>query len=723
MSFNWNSNGNGHSNDIYIPKRDLLEVEEVETYALKNAETHRTEKYELVRNSQPVPVLRRSAKFFLGLRSGNRVADFSKDDIRVVFLFGPRPNVTQETKIVLTVDPSRTENSLRKPEHWDCLLYRINGKTAILEVQIGCEAPVGEWRCQITSFGQVVHELKSMYILFNPFSSDDSVFLGNKPKSHVEEYVLNDVGKVYTGSYKRPIGRDWAFGQFEETVLPAAVYILDKARTLRPSQRGDPIKVSRTISAMVNDVDDKGVLSGRWQPPYEPHTAPWEWSGSVAILEKYMEGQGRQPVKYGQCWVFSAVTTTICRALGLPCRSVTNYVSAHDTNQSLTIDRFFSASGEELTSRDDPEFGQDSIWNFHVWNDVWMARKDLPEGFGGWQAIDATPQEASENFYQCGPASLEAIRRGQVGLGYDVAFVFSEVNADVCHFVEDPKSSWGFTKTKNNTYHVGKMVLTKSLPGPGGDAEDITHLYKPEEGSKAERLSVYNAIRNVDRALKYYDLGKRVVEDVHMTLEDIQSVKYGDPYKIRLNIDNRSGKNRTLTALVKSTSIYNDGTTGHLIRKSSGEFTWPAGKSDALALTVYPADYNDLLVDYCIVKITAVVRVHETNQFWSEEDDFTLTKPTLKVEAVGTLQAGRMGRIRLSFINPLEVSLTRCRISLESPGAFHPIIEQVSDVRGRRSFEHEVLVNPRRAGVSTVVATFTSREMIDVHGSVKLDIR
>ena len=134
--------------------------------------------------------------------------------------------------------------------------------------------------------------------------------MGNKPKSHLEEYVLNDVGKVYNGSYKRPIGRDWAFGQFEEAVLPAAVYILDKASSrLRPSQRGDPIKVSRAISALVNDVDDRGVLSGRWQPPYEPHTAPWEWSGSVAILEKYMEGHGR-PVKYGQCWVFSAVTTT-----------------------------------------------------------------------------------------------------------------------------------------------------------------------------------------------------------------------------------------------------------------------------------------------------------------------------------------------------------------------------------------------------------------------------
>ena len=77
-------------------------------------------------------------------------------------------------------------------------------------------------------------------------------------------------------------------------------------------------------------------------------------------------------------------------------------MSAHGTNQSKTINNTLQyyislSSGEELTSRDDPEFGQDSIWNFHVWNDVWMARKDLPEGFGGWQAIDATPQEASES--------------------------------------------------------------------------------------------------------------------------------------------------------------------------------------------------------------------------------------------------------------------------------------------------------------------------------------
>ena len=54
--------------------------------------------------------------------------------------------------------------------------------------------------------------------------------------------------------------------------------------------------------------------------------------------------------------------------------------------------------------------------------------------------------------YQCGPAPVEAIRRGEVGLGFDVPFVFAEVNADVCHFMEDPKSPWGFSRIKTNEY-------------------------------------------------------------------------------------------------------------------------------------------------------------------------------------------------------------------------------------------------------------------------------
>ena len=35
----------------------------------------------------------------------------------------------------------------------------------------------------------------------------------------------------------------------------------------------------------------------------------------------------------------------------------------------------------------------------------------------------------------------------QVGIGFDTAFVFTEVNADVVVYVKDPASSWGFRKS------------------------------------------------------------------------------------------------------------------------------------------------------------------------------------------------------------------------------------------------------------------------------------
>ena len=62
-----------------------------------------------------------------------------------------------------------------------------------------------------------------------------------------------------------------------------------------------------------------------------------------------------------------------------------------------------------------------------------MERPDLPPGFGGWQAVDATPQEESPQGggYRTGPASLHAVKLGQ-RLNYDVEFVLSEVCMCVC---------------------------------------------------------------------------------------------------------------------------------------------------------------------------------------------------------------------------------------------------------------------------------------------------
>lgn len=65
--------------------------------------------------------------------------------------------------------------------------------------------------------------------------------------------------------------------------------------------------------------------------------------------------------------------------------------------------------------------------NYHVWNEAWMTRPDLPSGFGGWQVVDSTPQLTSQGFFRCGPTSVAAIRSGQVFLKHDVPFLFAEV--------------------------------------------------------------------------------------------------------------------------------------------------------------------------------------------------------------------------------------------------------------------------------------------------------
>lgn len=145
------------------------------------------------------------------------------------------------------------------------------------------------------------------------------------------------------------------------------------------------------------------MLQGRWQGDCSDGKSPNYWISSVSILQCWYQNNC-QPVKYGQCWVFAGVMCTgtvhavlfvpitvlaynisrteklfgfivalvwinICvcaclnvfmnpvmRFLGIPCRVVTNFESAHDTNNSLTIDKYYDDYG----LRDSES--KDSIW-------------------------------------------------------------------------------------------------------------------------------------------------------------------------------------------------------------------------------------------------------------------------------------------------------------------------------------------------------------------------
>lgn len=59
-----------------------------------------------------------------------------------------------------------------------------------------------------------------------------------------------------------------------------------------------------------------------------------------------------------------------------------------------------------------------------------MKRLDMSSEYSGWQVIDATPQELSEDAFRCGPSSVVAVKKGEVLKPYDNGFVYAEVNAD-----------------------------------------------------------------------------------------------------------------------------------------------------------------------------------------------------------------------------------------------------------------------------------------------------
>ncbi|XP_066948168.1 hemocyte protein-glutamine gamma-glutamyltransferase-like isoform X1 [Macrobrachium rosenbergii] len=712
------------------PPSDALRVERIHWYIKDNARTHNTIKFDFIHDKKdPKPVLRRGQTFYLAIRFLNDF-DVAKHRVVLNFKFGPKAAVQKGT---LAVVPVQNEKFTRTKDDWDCRIDPgTRGKDLVVQVYIPASTMVGIWRLDVRSGLQDTTQSPAMnvfqdetdcYILFNPWCKDDAVYM--EDEKNREEYINNDKGKVYVGAYKRSRGRPWAYGQFDDVVLPVSVYILELSR-VADSERGNPVKVVRGLSAGVNDTDEGGILEGRWDGEYSDGVAPFKWTGSVRILEEYVKN-GYKPVKYGQCWVYSAVTTTICRALGIPCRSVTNFVSAHDTNSSLTIDKFFDKTGNELAGGPDGE-NWDSIWNFHVWNDVWMARPDLPPGYGGWQAIDATPQEESEHKMQCGPVSLVAVRRGDIGLNYDTGFVFSEVNADVMHWGEDAASDWGWSRLKMNQFHIGRQILTKkpNEDDDTGDAdqEDVIEDYKSSEGSAAERLAVHNAIRGSRRAQQYYEYRKDIKEDCVFDIIEIDKITIGQPFQVKVVVRNESDEPRNISAYLSAHSIYYTGVNASLVKKAEGNFALGPKQSQDIAMTVQYNEYWKKLVEQCMLKIYAICRVQQTGQTWTDEDDFQVEKPRLTIQGPDEGVVKKLCEVSFSFTNPLDTPLTECHLSVDGPGLMRPrAINLEKTVPPKGKFSHSIKFLPRIHGERKIIASFNSKELFDISGTKTMQIK
>ncbi|KAL3860580.1 hypothetical protein ACJMK2_010682 [Sinanodonta woodiana] len=654
-------------------------------------------------------VLRRGQLFRLTLEF-DRAFDSQKDIIRFTFQTGENPKPGNNTSVVFEIGGRETAHG------WRVELYSHDGNDTTVWIQIPPTCIVSDWWFSVEAsiadaqFGSRINSLvydhpEPMYVLFNPWCKDDIVHF---PMEHLlEEYVLNQSGIIFLGHMKRILCKPWNFGQFEDGVLEACLFIIKRgfANKIGPGM-ADPVKVCRIISTILH-AEDNGVLVGNmFTNDYSGGRPPTSWSGSIAILSAYVNsirtenGNEPVPVKYGQCFVFSGLVTTICRAVGIPCRCVTNYYSGRDNDSSQTIDFNYCIHEERDIIKIDTSNHDFICVILHVLH--------------------------SQGYHSCGPAPLAAVKDGTAHLQFEVDFFFAEVNADVLHWFRLDKSDW--TVFKVETGRVGHKISTKVPDGkPLTTEQDRDHIRRfTDEQLRLLRQDITDTYKYAEGSWKDKNIMKKTIKakrpehkckarDVEFTLVRLDYVIIGVTFEFVLKVENKSTDNRNVRAFLLCETQYYNGQEAEVVKEQFFETILKPSEVSELKLEVKGQEYLHKIRDHCFIKQIAFAKVKETDQIEAWIDDIVLDRPCLFLEPDESIKKGQNFQCRVSFKNPLtNKKLTHCTLSVEGSGIQAAELQQMKDVY--HEFNTVVTLMPRRSKDIQISFTFHCRELGDITG-------
>ncbi|CAK6447503.1 unnamed protein product [Pipistrellus nathusii] len=699
-----------------------IRVTEVDWQWPRNGAAHHTQEY-----PGPELVVRRGQMFTLVLEL-NRPLD-SKDTLIFTVETGPQASEALGTKAMFTT------SELEVGDAWTAARAAQKGNTVTIHITSPPDAVIGRYGLSARLSSRRRHsdrKLGEFVLLFNPWCPEDDVFLASEEER--QEYVLNDSGIIFRGVEKRIRAQGWNFGQFEEDILNICLSILDRSPSHQndpatdTSHRHDPVYVTRIISAMVNSNNDRGVVQGQWQGKYGGGTSPLHWRGSVAILHKWFKGRFK-PVKYGQCWVFAGVMCTVLRCLGIATRIVSNFNSAHDTDRSLSVDKYVDSFGRTLE-----DLTEDSMWNFHVWNESWFARQDLGPSYNGWQVLDATPQEESEGVFRCGPASVTAIREGDVHLAHDGPFVFAEVNADYITWLwnEDDSRERVYSDTKK----IGRCISTKAV---GSDSRvDITGLYKYPEGSRKERQVYSKAVRKLfgveasgrrarvrrggGRGLWREDLLEPATKpSITGKFKVLEPPMLGHDLKLALSLTNLTSRaQRVRVNLSCATILYTRRPVAEILRESHPVRLGPE-EEKKIPITISYSQYKEDLTEDKKILLAAMCLVTKGEKLLVEKD-ITL-EDFITIKVLGPAMVGVAVVVEVLVVNPLLEKVEDGMLMVEGSGLLQG--QLTIDVPSLEPQERALVqfhITPSKSGLRQLQVDFVSPQFSDIKGFVIINV-
>ncbi|XP_061569571.1 coagulation factor XIII A chain-like [Cololabis saira] len=657
------------------PGADVLTVVDVNMRKQFNEQNHHTAEY-----VAKAMVVRRGQQFIIDVIFSREI--LPQDDFQLEFLIGANPSPSKRSLVVVTFG-NRAGGS------WLGQVLGQDGAVVSLGVTPDAKAIVGLYRTYVAiSMGNGMQRTDknaktNLYLLCNPWCPDDVVFYPDEAGRW--EYVMNSTGIIHQGSVGSVSERNWVYGQFGKGILDACIFIMDSCQ-MPIHNRGDVVKICRKASAMINSQNDNGVLVGNWSENFSLGTRPTAWTGSSKILLKYHNSGN--PVMYAQCWVYAGVLCTFLRCLGIPCRVITNFNSAHDNTGNLKTELVFRRDGTP-----DRRNTRDSIWNYHCWCEAFMQRHDIPTRYSGWQVVDATPQETSDGYFRCGPAPVIAIKNGELCHPFDCGFVFAEVNSDVVYLKSDRYGT--MTPFKVDTTYVGALLCTKSVGSWG--LQEVTQNYKYPEGSaENERTMVTAEEYGCER-------DHSVVPETSLSVEILtQPTSLGSVVKVQVRFNNQSDSSRTVAAHFEVSVAFYTGVLSDEFRVEEFTLDLPAYQSNTAEFHISPEEYMPALGSQLCLHFE--VNGESDGQKVSEVKVLWLVPPPLTITFEGVPRVNHTMYATVQFKNPFNMTLLQASLVMEGAALVETTVFHYKTIGPYAEITETIPLVPQKPGNQTLVA-------------------